>query len=423
LFDWKRGGAVDTLLAPLDSLRHYFTLLNAGVLAADPATGVIKAWVGGIDHRFVYYDHVKSRRQVGSVIKPIVYATALTQGMRPCEYTPAQRMAYEDYNNYNPGNAGGKYEGVYSMRGGLTKSVNTVAVNIAVRTGLDKVVDQAHAMGLTAEVKPIPSIALGTVEASLLEMVAAYSAFANRGKLPIKRHYLDRIETAEGEIIVSFDRPTSKDTKPVLSDSVSALATYLMAGVVNKGTGARLRSTYGLRGALAGKTGTTQDQSDGWFLGFTPKLVVGSWVGAEYPAVHFRTLSRGSATATALPLWGNFMRRVARDKALKAYHGGGFQPLDEMTLALLQCPDYLEEMPFFYTDSIRGDVRLREIDPTLVLDMMRRKPQRDNESSEDYVARIERQLAKEERREERRKKRKNFWGKVLFGNKKDDDGR
>ncbi|MEM1360012.1 MAG: penicillin-binding transpeptidase domain-containing protein, partial [Bacteroidota bacterium] len=417
VLDWQRGGAVDTTLSPLDSLRHYFIQLNAGLLAAEPSTGLVRAWVGGGDHRFVQYDHVKSRRQIGSTIKPIVYAAALQEGMRPCEYTPAERFTYEDYNNYNPGNPSGEYEGVYSMRGGLAKSVNTVAVNIAVRTGLDQVVDFTKQLGLSQEVKPIPSLALGTAEASLWEMVPAYATFANGGRRPDRLHYLDRIETADGEIIVEFEKPNAADFEEVMTDSVAQLATFLLSGVVNNGTAARLRSRHGLRGAIAAKTGTTQDQSDGWLLGFTPKLVVGSWVGAEYPAVHFRTLSRGSSTATALPLWGNFMRRVVRDKSLKSFQGGNFPALDELTLAYLQCPDYLEEMPII-SDSMRQDVMAREIDPMELEAMMQRKPRRRNESAADYLARMERALEKEGRKDERRKKRKEFFRELFFN--KDD---
>lgn len=417
VLDWKRGGAIDTLLSPLDSLRHYFIQLNAGLLAAEPRTGMVRAWVGGGDHRFVQYDHVKSRRQIGSTIKPIVYAAALQEGMRPCEYTPAERFTYEDYNNYNPGNPSGEYEGVYSMRGGLAKSVNTVAVNIAVRTGLDRVVDFTKQLGLSQEVKAIPSLALGTAEASLWEMVPAYATFANGGRRPSRLHYLDRIETADGEIIVAFEPPNAEEFEQVMTDSVAQLATFLLSGVVNNGTAARLRSRHGLRGAIAAKTGTTQDQSDGWLLGFTPKLVVGSWVGAEYPAVHFRTLSRGSSTATALPLWGNFMRRVVRDNSLKTFQGGNFPALDELTLAYLQCPDYLEEMPII-SDSLRQDVMAREIDPMELEAMMQRKPRRRNESAADYLARMEKALEKEGRKDERRKKRKEFF-RELFFNKND----
>ncbi|NJB87233.1 penicillin-binding protein 1A [Lewinella marina] len=419
VYDWRQGAPVDTLMRPVDSLRHYFTLLNAGLLATDPATGVVRAWVGGVDYRSVQFDHVSSRRQVGSTIKPVVYATALAQGVLPCEYTSAEQATYVDYNDYSPGNPNNEYTGAYSMRGGLAKSVNTVAVSLAVRSGLPSLAQQINRMGVAHEVQPIPSIALGTVEASLAEMNLVYSAFANQGRRPERLHYLDRIEDANGKVLVSFERP--RESQPVLDERVAQIATYLMAGVVNSGTGARLRSTYGIQGALAGKTGTTQNQSDGWFLGFTPKLVIGSWVGAEYPAVHFRTLSRGSATATALPIWGTFLRKVQRSPQLKAYHGGSFPELDEMTLAELDCPDYLEEMPIFADLNLSEEIAraLEQFDPEVIREKVEDKRQRSNESATEYAARIAEELLKDDRREERRQERKQSWIKRLFGKDKD----
>ncbi len=418
IYDWRSGNAIDTLLSPLDSLRHYYSLLNVGLLATEASSARVKAWVGGVNYRFIQYDHVRSKRQVGSAIKPIVYAAALANGMRPCEYTPAERLTYQDYNNYNPSNPSGTYEGVYSMKGSLAKSINTVAVNIAVRTGLDQVANLAKKMGLKQEVKAIPSLALGTAEASLEEMVIAYSSFAQAGRRPHALHFLDKITTADGQTIVDLSTEQPSWTY-VLNDSIAALSTFLMAGVVNSGTGSSLRSTYGLQGALAGKTGTTQNQRDGWFLGYTPRLVVGTWIGASYPAVHFRTLGRGSATATALPLWGSFMRRVAADKKLAKFQGGGFPALDEMTLALLQCPDYLDEMPVLGLDSLRGDVRLREVDPARLQEIVLSKPPREGESMEAYTARIERLLSREDRKEENREKRKEMWSKIFFGKKEE----
>ena len=420
IYDWRTAGPVDTLMRPIDSLRHYFTLMNAGLLATEPATGTVRAWVGGVDYRFVQYDHVSSRRQVGSTIKPVVYATAIQSGVLPCEYTAAEQVTYADYRDYRPGNPGGKYEGAYSMRGGLSKSVNTVAVNLAVRGGLPTLAQQINSMGVEQTVQPIPSIALGTVEASLVEMNTVYSAFANQGRRPAGIHYLTRIEDASGKVLVQFDSPTT--TQQVLDEQTAKIATYLLAGVVNGGTGARLRSTYGIQGALAGKTGTTQDQSDGWFLGFTPQLVVGTWVGAEYPAVHFRTLSRGSATATALPIWGSFMQKVQRTRGLEAFRGGTFPALDEMTLALLDCPDYLDELPILAdADEFAPDraitARLRQFDRNDIVDMVQDKKRRSNESARDYADRIARELEKEDRRQERRRERKESWVKRLFGKK------
>jgi penicillin-binding protein 1A len=419
IYDWETTEEKDTLMRPIDSLRHYFTLLNAGLLATEPANGVVRAWVGGVDYRFVQYDHVTARRQVGSTIKPVIYATALQEGMYPCEYTPAQQFTIEDFKDYNPRNPNGNYEGAYSMRGGLTKSVNTVAVNLAVRTGLPRVVQEINEMGITGKVEAIPSVALGTVEASLPEMNTVYSAFANGGRRPEGIHFLDKITTADGTVIVEFARPTK--TIRVMSDTVANITTFLMAGVVNNGTGARLRSTYGISGALAGKTGTTQDQSDGWFVGFTPKLVVSTWVGAEYPAVHFRTLRRGSSTATALPVWGTFMRKVQREAGVSSrYKGGRFPSLDEMTVALLECPDYLEELPiyqdpneFMPVDDIA--TRLQRFPASEVEQMMARKRRRSRETPVEYAERIAELLERELRKDERRDKRKEFWAKTLFG--------
>ncbi|CAH1001098.1 Penicillin-binding protein 1A [Neolewinella maritima] len=422
IYDARTAGPVDTLMRPIDSLRHYFTLMNAGLLATDPATGTVLAWVGGVDYRFVQYDHVSSRRQVGSTIKPAVYATALQQGIQPCEYTAAEQVTYAEYNDYSPGNPGSMYAGAYSMRGGLSKSVNTVAVNLAVRSGLPNLARTINAMGVEQNVQSIPSIALGTVEASLVEMTTLYATLANQGRRPPSPHYLTRIEDAAGRVLVTLPAPTATDR--VMDERTAKITTYLLAGVVNGGTGARLRSTYGLRGALAGKTGTTQDQSDGWFLGFTPKLVVGTWVGAEYPAVHFRTLGRGSATATAMPIWGTFLRKVQDTKGLETFRGGSFPALDEMTLALLDCPDYLDELPIMANaDEFAPDRditrRLREFSREEIVEMVNDKRRRNNESARAYADRIARELEKEDRKDERRAERKESWVKRLFGKKRD----
>ncbi|OAV43869.1 transglycosylase domain-containing protein [Lewinella sp. 4G2] len=426
IYDPIAVSRVDTTMSSIDSLRHYFTMLNAGMLVTQGRDGVVRAWVGGIDYGFVQYDHVKARRQMGSTIKPVVYATALQEGMMPCEYTPAQQFTIEDFQDYQPRNANGKYEGAYSMRGALAKSVNTVAVNVAVRTGLDRFAAEVRELGIEGDITANPSLALGTVEASLPEINTVYSSFANGGVRPDGIHFLDKITTADGTVLVQFERPVA--TKRVMPDTVAATATYLLAGVVNSGTGAKLRSQYGLAGPIAGKTGTTQDQSDGWFVGFTPKLVVSTWVGAEYPAVHFRTLSRGSATATALPIWGNFMRKLQDAKGLKFYKGGNFPELDDLALALVQCPDYLEEMPVYYVDEldagegpIPGSVRsggrtaLAQFPSQDVERMMRKKRRRNNESAGDYANRIARYLEREREKEERRKKRGKLWVERLFG--------
>ena len=422
VYDSDAGTQVQRMMSPLDSINHYFTLLNAGLLVTQSRDGVVRAWVSGVDFNSVQYDHVTAKRQVGSTIKPVVYATALQQGIQPCEYTPAEQFTLADFQDYNPRNPGGNYEGVYSMRGGLAKSVNTVAVNLAVRSGLGELADQVKSMGIEGRVDPIPSLALGTVEASLPEMNTVYSAFPNGGARPEGIHFLDKITDVRGNVIVEFKRPTA--TKQVLDERTAGIATYLMAGVINSGTGAKLRGTYGLTGPIAGKTGTTQNQSDGWFVGFTPKLVVSTWVGAEYPSVHFRTLSRGSATATALPIWGNFMRRVERANNIKFYKGGSWGELDEMTVAELACPDYLEEMPVLIADVDNGEEPLAANEASAILgqysaqeieDMMRRKRRQNRETTREYAIRIARYIQRERDKDAKRKERKEFWVKRLFG--------
>ncbi|MEL7427560.1 MAG: transglycosylase domain-containing protein [Bacteroidota bacterium] len=309
IFVWGEG-AVDTLLSPMDSLKHYMALMNVGLLSAEPQTGLIRAWVGGGDHRFVQYDHVKSRRPVGSTFKPIVYTAALQSGMMPCEYTPNEQKVYEQYENWQPRNSDGEYGGAYSLAGALSNSVNTIAVELALRAGLPNVTQLAEKMGFKNKIPEVPAIALGAVEASLQEMVTVYSTFANRGYRPDRLHYLDRIETADGEVLVSFDRPNTNRFEKVLEPGHADMMLEIMESVVDSGTARRLRTTFGLRGTLMGKTGTTQEQSDGWFVGFNPKMVTGVWVGSDHPGIHYRTLYRGQASRTALPIFGSYTLRV-----------------------------------------------------------------------------------------------------------------
>ncbi|MBX2875876.1 MAG: transglycosylase domain-containing protein, partial [Saprospiraceae bacterium] len=312
IFSWEEGDVVKEM-SPLDSLKYYLTILNTGFLAMEPNTGLIRAWVGGINHKYFQYDHVRSRRQVGSIFKPIVYAQALQNGMLPCEYTYNRQVVYTDYNDWQPRNADGTYEGVYSMEGALSHSVNTVTVEVMRRGGLDSTRLLARDMGIKANIPEGPAISLGAVDASLEEMVTVYSTFANRGVRP-NLHYLDRIETSDGYVIAEFERPNPKNFRRVLPEEHADVMIKMMESVIDSGTAKRVHYRYGIYGAVAGKTGTTQNHSDGWFMGFTPKLVAGAWVGAESPRVHFRTMGVGQGSNTALPIWGEFMKRVYKDK-------------------------------------------------------------------------------------------------------------
>jgi penicillin-binding protein 1A len=423
VFSWEKGEE-EREMSPLDSVKYYLTLLNAGFLAADPSTGLIKAWVGGIDHKYFQYDHVFAKRQVGSTFKPVVYATALQSGMLPCEYTYNRQVAYAKYDNWSPRNADGEYDGVYSMEGALSNSVNTVTVEIMMRTGMDSVRQLGQAMGIESRIPAVPSIALGAVEASLYEMTKVYGTFANRGRRP-EWHYLDRIETADGTVLAEFDRPNPRRFPRVLEKPQADMMIRMLESVVDSGTARKLRYHYGLYNDLAGKTGTTQNQSDGWFMGFNPRLVAGAWVGGSWPQVHFRTLYRGQASSTALPIYGAFMRKVYQDKAFKSVRYAKFEAAADTVTALMQCPPYLEEMPilaahedgYYYfednrslfgrlTDQPYKDEQGRVINVP---------PRQAGESDEAYVQRIRAYQARLEEREERREKRKAFWSNLLFG--------
>lgn len=427
IFSWEKG-EIEQEMTPLDSLRYYLSLLNTGFLAAEPVTGLVRAWVGGIDHEYFQYDHIKSRRQVGSTFKPIVYAAALENGMLPCEYTANELVTYSEYNDWQPRNANGEYGGVYSMEGALSQSINSVSVDIIMRTGSDPVSRLAKLMGIKGSIPNEPSIALGTPEASLYEMVQVYGTFANKGRRP-SLHYLDRIETAEGEIIVQFRRPDSGESPQVLSEERTAMMVKMMQAVVDSGTARRLRYRYGLRNDIAGKTGTTQNNSDGWFVGFTPKIVAGVWVGAETPQVHFRSTSLGQGGYSALPIWGSFMQKVYRDKNLRDWHYGQFTPPADSILALMDCPHFLPEMPIFVNDygvpdtssffqRLFNNFRRQEYEDYYREANWQEMPQRrDGESDRSYERRIQKWMREEQQdNDQDREARKKAWSKILFGN-------
>ncbi len=423
VFSWE-GGEAEREMSPLDSIKYYLSIMNAGFLAADPSEGLVKAWVGGIHHKYFQYDHVLSNRQVGSTFKPIVYAAALQGGMLPCEYTYNRQVTYAKYDNWQPRNADGEYGGVYSMEGALSQSVNTVTVELMMRTGIDTVRQLAQAMGIDHHIPKVPAISLGAVEASLYDMVRVYGTFANQGKRP-QLHYLDRIETADGEVIAEFDRPVPAQFPRVLEAAQAQMMTGMLQSVVDSGTARKLRYQFGLYNDLAGKTGTTQRQTDGWFVGYNPKLVAGAWVGAEWPQVHFRTLYRGQGSATALPIYGRFMRKLYKDQAFKSIRYARFPEPADTVAALMKCPPYLEEMPilaahedgYYYFEDNRSllgrvlDQPYRDEEGRII----NVPPRMEGESDEAYVRRVRRYQEQLEARKERREKRKDFWSKLLFG--------
>ena len=283
---------------------------------------------------------VTAKRQVGSTFKPIVYAAALEQGQQPCDYLPNEVRTYSEYNNWRPENSENSYGGSYSMKGALTKSLNTITVQLMIRTGIDHVINLAQRMGIQSNLPTEPSIALGAGDISLKEMIVAYGTLANMG---IRRDpiYLLRIEDRNGKILKTFDTANPEGER-VLADSLAQCTVAMMRGVIDNGTGARLRATYGLRNDIAGKTGTTQNQTDGWFIGFTPNMVAGAWVGGDDPAVRFKSLALGQGANTSLPMWGVFMQKVYADASLTQYRSSAtFAPMSDTLRAFMDCPDFM----------------------------------------------------------------------------------
>jgi penicillin-binding protein 1A len=339
LFSWE--GAKDAVVSPIDSIIHHLQYLNAGFLAMEPATGQIKAWVGGIDHDFFQYDHVNvaTKRQVGSIFKPIVYAMAVEEGVPPCEMISASQQTYIDKEGekWTPRDTQNDYEVEYSMRGALAYSINTVAVKLIQRAGVDKTIALAKSMGVVSEVPDVPSIALGSTSISLMEMTNVYACFANQS-VTVTPYYINRVEDSEGKVFDNF-KPKEKG-KRVLSEETSALMIQMLRGVVNEGTAAKLRSQYGIHNDVAGKTGTTQSNADGWFMAMTPHLVIGTWVGADDPRIRFRFTELGQGSSTALPITAAFLAQVNKDKKYKSITEAKFASLPPSMQQEMNCEVY-----------------------------------------------------------------------------------
>ncbi|MEL7020631.1 MAG: penicillin-binding transpeptidase domain-containing protein, partial [Bacteroidota bacterium] len=421
LFDWQEGRKKREC-SPLDSIKYNLMLLHTGMLAMQPQTGAVKAWVGGIDHHFYQYDHVKSKRQVGSTFKPLVYAQALEQGMQPCEYIYNRLVTYTEFEDWKPRNANGRYEGVYSMEGGLARSVNAVTVDVMVRTGAENVAQLAEKMGISNTVPAVPSISLGTVNTSLYDMVQVYGTFANRGLRP-EMHYLSHITDAEGDTLFVYRPPAQEELERALTTSTADIMIEMMESVVDSGTARRLRYDFGLNNDIAGKTGTTQNHSDGWFIGYTPNLVFGAWVGAESPAVRFRELELGSGSKTALPVCGAFLRNLYDDPDFSVLQRASFAPLSDSIAWKIDCPLYLPEMPYAnewgeeYTDEevegffddLIGVFRRKSVQEK----QMERRKQERQIAERKQSKKIQKRNEKLERKREKQQRRKRFWNRVL----------
>ncbi len=337
LFTWN--GLKDTTISRLDSLKHYQKLLNAGFIAIDPHEGALKAWVGGIDFRFFKYDHVTAPRQTGSTFKPFVYLSALESGIEADKYFTNELKVYEEYDDWTPHNSHEEYGGYYSMKGALAQSVNTVSVEVLLESGINNTIEIARDLGISADLPHFPSLALGVASVSLKEMTEAYAGIVNDG-VPVKTHYLLEIADNKGNVLETFSYPTS--TQPVVSPENCRALIQMLQAVVNGGTGNAIRTVYKVPGDFAGKTGTTQNNSDGWFIGLTPNLVTGCWVGASDPRVHFRTTTYGQGAYMALPIVGKFFSKTYNDQKYASLKNSRFALPGPELLAQVNVQEYRE---------------------------------------------------------------------------------
>ncbi|MAP53568.1 MAG: penicillin-binding protein [Altibacter sp.] len=338
IFSWK--GDIDTTMTPMDSIRYYKSILQASLMSMTPQTGEVKAWVGGINYKHFKYDMVKKgKRQIGSTFKPFVYATVIDQmHMSPCDTLPNTMYTipagkYGLLKPWTPKNAGGGYGGMVSLRSALAQSINTVTARLIDRVGPQPVIDLVKKMDVDTKDMPVaPSIALGTPDVSLYEMVGAYSTFANEGVF-VKPTLISRIEDKNGTVLFQ----NVPETRDVIGNETAYVTVSLMEGVTQSGSGSRLRGSgregaavyknavtgypYKFENPIAGKTGTTQNNSDGWFMGMVPNLVTGVWVGGEDRATHFGSTAYGQGATMALPIWAIYMRKCYENEELGVSKG------------------------------------------------------------------------------------------------------
>ena len=334
VFSWE--GDIDTIMSPIDSIRYYKHFFRAGMMSMNPKNGHVMAWVGGINYRHFQYDHVMlSKRQIGSTFKPFLYATAIDQlKLSPCDMLPDLIHCIEPYKYGNPEpwcptNSSDKYGGMRTLSNALANSKNTISAQLIDKVGPKPVADLARSLGVSSYIPNVPAIALGTPDLSVYEMVGAYGAFANKG-IYVEPVMVTKIEDKNGTIIYQ-SKPNTKD---VISEESSYVTLKLLEGVTKFGSGARLRHNiaedernyvynnvvtgypYEFENDIAGKTGTTQNQSDGWFIGMVPNLVTGVWVGGEDRSIHFKEIAYGQGATMSLPIWGIFMNKCYADEEL-----------------------------------------------------------------------------------------------------------
>ncbi len=340
LFDWDGGKSIE--LSPIDSIFRMQQIVHGSLLSLEKKTGNVKAYIGGNNIRFFQFDLVNSYRQAGSTFKPFVYAAAIESGTKPCEMVSAKAPVFESHDNWSPSNHDDKYDGYYSMRGAMARSVNTVSAKYIYDGGIEGVIELAKRAGFKGKLPPVPSISLGTAEVTLMEITAAYLGFANNG-IVITPKYLLRIEDKNGKVL--FDEDTTPQTSEVINPETALIVNHFLEAVVNEGTASSIRSRIEGNYALAGKTGTTQRNTDNWFVGYSPNLVTGVWVGLENPRFAETFPLPFGASRSAVHVWSDYYDEIRRNSRTRKYLEGSFDPLTEHLLEYLDCPSYLDEVP------------------------------------------------------------------------------
>jgi penicillin-binding protein 1A len=347
VFSWDKG-EIDTLMSTMDSLRHYKKHLQTGFMAMDPHTGHIKAWVGGINHKHFKYDHVKQgKRQPGSTFKPFVYAAAIENGYSPCYSVIDQPVEVNIPGQpvWRPKNADGKFSGEnMTIRRAMAQSVNSVTAYMMKKLSPRIVVETARRIGITSDLQEVPALALGTSDVSVYEMVGAFSTFVNKGE-HIVPFYIDRIEDKNGNVLQQF----TPRKKPAMSEEHAYLMVYMLRGGFEEYRGTSQGVPWSLRdegNQLGGKTGTTQNASDGWYIGISKDIVAGAWVGGDDRAIHFRNWSSGQGGQTARPIWVKFMDKLYTDSNLGITKGAFPRPEKSISIEI-DCNRYEEESSRF----------------------------------------------------------------------------
>ncbi|MCD6113536.1 MAG: transglycosylase domain-containing protein [Bacteroidales bacterium] len=339
VFSWH--GDIDTVMSPMDSIKYYKYFIQSGLMSIEPGTGFVRAYVGGIDYKYFKYDHVtQGKRQVGSTFKPFLYSLAMQEGESPCTKVPNIQPVIDlpSGETWAPRNDSKKRLGeMVSLKWALANSNNWISAYLIKRYTPLNVIKMARKMGITSYIAPVPSICLGTPDISLYEMTAAMNTFASKG-IYIKPLFIKQIADKRGNIIEKF---TTKQNE-AMSEETAYLMLSLLKGVVQSGTGIRLRYKYHLNNPIAGKTGTTQNNSDGWFMGITPDLVTGVWTGCEDRSVHFRTIRLGQGANMALPIWAIYMKKIYADSTLNISKGDFEKPLTPLSVEI-DCDKYDEE--------------------------------------------------------------------------------